>query len=72
MDSTLMTAIAAGLGSMTGASATIVTTYLTQCTQRIRANAEWQLSVRESLYGEFVKEASRLWVDALVRERKSL
>jgi len=66
MDSTLMTAIAAGLGSMTGASATIVTTFLTQRTQRLRANAEWQLRVRESLYGEFVKEASRLWVDALV------
>ncbi|HEY3963297.1 MAG TPA: hypothetical protein VGM05_01990 [Planctomycetaceae bacterium] len=66
MDSALVTAIAAGLGSMAGASATIVTTLLTQRTQMIRANAEWQLGVRESLYGEFITEASRLSVDALV------
>src|SRR5258708_8608286 len=66
MDSAFVTAIAAGLGSMAGASATIVTTFLTQRTQTIRANAEWQLRVRESLYGEFITEASRLSVDALV------
>ena len=66
MDSALVTAIAAGLGSLAGASATIVTTFLSQRTQTIRANAEWQLRVRESLYGEFITEASRLSVDALV------
>jgi hypothetical protein len=66
MDSALVTAIAAGLGSMAGASATIVTTFLTQRTQTIRANAQWQLRVRESLYGEFITEASRLSVDALI------
>jgi hypothetical protein len=66
MDSALVTAIAAGLGSMAGASATIVTTFLTQRTQAVRANTDWQLRVRESLYGEFITEASRLSVDALV------
>src|SRR5258708_26552018 len=66
MDSTLMTAIAAGLGSMAGAFALMVTTFLTQRTQTFRANAQWQLRVRESLYGEFITEASRLSVDALV------
>jgi hypothetical protein len=66
MDSPLMTAIAAGLGSMAGASATIVTTFLTQRTQAARANMEWQLRVRESLYSEFITEASRVSVDALV------
>ena len=66
MDSALVTAIAAGLGSLAGASATIVTTFLTQRTQTIRENEEWQLRVRESLYGEFITEASRLSVDALV------
>src|SRR5579859_4709790 len=65
MDSSLVTAIAAGLGSMAGASATIVTTFLTQRTQSVRANTEWQLRVRASLYGEFITEASRLSVDAL-------
>jgi hypothetical protein len=38
-----VTAIAAGLGSLAGASATIVTTFLTQRTQSVRANTEWQL-----------------------------
>jgi hypothetical protein len=59
MDSTLVMALAAGLGSMAGASATIVTTFLTQRTQTIRANTDWQLRVRESLYGEFITEASQ-------------
>jgi hypothetical protein len=66
MDPTLLTAIAAGLGSMVGASATIVTTFLTQRTQSAQANKEWQLRVRESLYGEFITESSRVSVDALV------
>jgi hypothetical protein len=66
MESTVVTAIAAGLGSLAGASATIVTTLLTQRTQTLRANSEWRLRVRESLYGEFITEASRLSVDALV------
>lgn len=65
MDSTLVTAVAAGLGSLAGASATIVTTLLTQHTQTLRANSEWRLRVRETLYGEFITEASRVCVDAL-------
>src|SRR5258708_4801156 len=66
MDSTLVTAIAAGLGSLAGAAATIVTTLVTQRTQASRANSEWKLRVRESLYWEFITEASRLSVDALL------
>jgi hypothetical protein len=65
MDSTVVTALAAGLGSLAGASATIVTTLLTQRTQTLRANSDWQLRVRETLYGDFITEASRLSVDAL-------
>ena len=66
MDSALVTGLAAGLGSMAGAAATIVATYLTQRTQTIRTTTEWRLHVRESLYAEFITEASRLSVDALV------
>jgi hypothetical protein len=66
MDSTLLTAVAAGLGSLAGASATIVTALLTQRTQVLRATSEWQLHVRETLYGEFITEASRLSIDALM------
>jgi hypothetical protein len=66
MDSALVTALAAGLGSIAGAAATIVTTYFTQRTQAIRATTEWRLHVRESLYAEFITEASRLSVDGLL------
>ncbi len=54
------------LGSLVGAAASIGTTWITQRTQRIRANTEWKLRERETLYGEFITEASRLAVDALV------
>jgi len=65
MDSTVVTAIAATLGSLVGASASIGTTWITQHTQAIRANREWKLRARESLYTEFIAEASRLAVDAV-------
>ncbi|MGA2498233.1 MAG: hypothetical protein ABSH20_10855 [Tepidisphaeraceae bacterium] len=65
VDSTLITATAAALGSLVGAAASIATTWITQRTQSIRANAEWKLRERESLYKEFITEASRLAIDAL-------
>lgn len=65
MNSTVVTAAAAALGSLLGAAASIVTTWITQRTQSIRANSEWTLRERESLYREFITEASRLAIDAL-------
>ncbi len=65
MDSTVLTATAAALGSLVGAGASIATTWITQRTQIIRANSEWKLRQRESLYKEFITEASRLTVDAV-------
>ena len=65
MTSTVVTAIAAALGSLLGAAASIATTWITQRTQTIRAHSEWKLRERESLYKEFITEASRLAVDAL-------
>ena len=65
MNSTVATAMAAALGSMLGAAASVVTTWITQRTQTIRAHSEWKLRERESLYKEFITEASRLAVDAL-------
>jgi hypothetical protein len=64
MDSTAVTAMAAALGSLVGASASVATTWISQRTQAIRANSEWKLRERESLYADFVSEASRLAVDA--------
>ena len=66
MNSTVLTAMAAALGSLLGAAASIATTWITQRTQTIRAHSEWKLRERESLYKEFIREASRLAVDALV------
>jgi hypothetical protein len=65
MNSTIVTAMAAALGSLVGAAASIATTWITQRTQTLRAHSEWKLRERESLYKEFITEASRLTVDAL-------
>ena len=65
MNSTVVTAMAAALGSLVGAAASIATTWITQRTQTIRAHSEWKLRQREFLYKEFITEASRLAVDAL-------
>src|SRR4051812_27753280 len=57
--------MAATLGSLVGAGASLATTLLTQRTQRIRANTEWRLRERQALYDAFITEASRIAVDAL-------
>jgi hypothetical protein len=67
MDSSIVTAMAAASGSMVGAAASIVTTWMTQRTQRVRARIEDKLRSREALYGEFVTEASRVTVEAMSR-----
>jgi hypothetical protein len=61
----MVTAGAALVGSLTGAAASILTTWITQRTQAIRSQIEAKLRERESLYGEFITEASRLTVEAL-------
>jgi hypothetical protein len=66
MDPALATAMAATLGSLVGATASVATTWLTQHTQQIRANTEWRLRERQALYEAFITEASRMSVDALV------
>jgi hypothetical protein len=65
MDTALITATAAGLGSIVGAAASIATTWITQRTQSMRAIAEWRQRERETLFKEFINEASRLAIDAL-------
>ena len=72
MDSTIIVAIAAACGSLVGTAATIVTTWITQRTQAVRAEREAKLRVRESLYGEFITEASRLTINALGHSLETL
>jgi hypothetical protein len=65
MDSTFLTAVAAACGSLVGAAATAVTTWITHRTQTVHAKREGALRHNETLYGEFITEASRLAVEAL-------
>jgi hypothetical protein len=67
MNSTVVTALAAALGSLVGATTSIGATWISQRRQSIRATAEWRLRERESLYKEFIMEASRLFGDAMVK-----
>jgi hypothetical protein len=67
MDSSVVTALAAALGSLVGATASIGTTWISQRRQSIRASAEWKLRDHEALYREFIMEASRLFGDAMVK-----
>lgn len=64
MDSTIIAASAAVLGSVVGATATIATSWATQRTQAVRSKIEARLRNCEALYGEFITEASRLTFDA--------
>jgi hypothetical protein len=57
--------MAAALGSLAGAAASIATTWITQRTQTRRADSERTLRERASLYGKFITVASRLTLDAL-------
>ena len=65
MDSAIITAVAAAGGSLVGAAASIVTTWITQRAQTVHAEREETLRDREALYGEFITEASRLTMEAL-------
>ena len=65
MEAALITATAAGLGSMVGAAASITTTWITQRTQVMRSMAEWRQRERETLFKEFINEASCLAIHAV-------
>ncbi len=65
MDSSILTATAALLGSVAGAAGSIFTTWMTQRSQLIRERAVEELRRREILYEEFIKEASNSIIDSL-------
>jgi hypothetical protein len=65
VNTTVVTAVAAASGSLVGAVATIVTTWITLRTQRTLSERDARLREREALYGEFITEASRLTIEAL-------
>ena len=65
MDTAVLTALSALLGSVVGGSATIATAWLTQRTQGRREHIEAEIRKRESLYVEFISEGSKLIIQAL-------
>jgi hypothetical protein len=64
VDSNLITALAGVLGSVSGASAAIATTWISQKSQTVRERTKWETRKRETLYGEFITEASQRFADA--------
>jgi hypothetical protein len=64
IDSTMITGLAAVMGSLAGASASIATTWMTQRSQTKRERYHEEISRREALYGEFIAEGHRLTADA--------
>jgi hypothetical protein len=64
MESNLITALAGVLGSVTGASAAIATTWISQKSQTVRERAKWETRRRETLYGDFITEASQRLANA--------
>jgi hypothetical protein len=64
MDQNLITAMAAVLGSLSGASAAVATTWISQKSQTIRERAKSETRKRETLYGDFITEASQRLADA--------
>ena len=64
MDTAIISALSAVLGSLVGGSATIATAWVTQKTQSRRELVGAEIRKRELLYTEFIAECSRLAIDA--------
>ena len=67
MDSTIITAMAAVLGSLVGGSTTVATTWVTQRTLSKRELLRSDIRRRETLYGEFISECSERIVESFGR-----
>jgi hypothetical protein len=65
MDTSVVAASAAVLGSLVGGAATIATAWITQRTQTRRQAVLIEIRKREALYSDFIVECSKLAVDAL-------
>jgi hypothetical protein len=68
MDSASISALAALAGATIGGVTSFAATWLTQRTQARIQEFTHKLSRREELYKAFIKEAAKLYADALVHE----
>jgi hypothetical protein len=65
MDTALIGAMAGVLGSLVGGSASVATTWMAQRTLGKRELVREEIKKREALYGEFIGECAKLFMDAL-------
>ena len=65
MDTAVLTAASALLGSLVGGSASMATAYMTQMTQGKRAAIQAEMHKREQLYTDFIAECAKLALDSM-------
>lgn len=72
MDASIITAVAALTGSLIGGLTTFATTWFTHRYQATRERTAKEIAKRETLYGDFINEATRVGIDAIQRDIDSL
>ena len=65
MDSGVLSAVSALVGSVVGLSASVAVAWVTQRSVARRQARDAEIKKRETLYGEFISECSKLAIDAL-------
>ena len=65
MDSGVLSAVSALVGSVVGLSASMAIAWVTQRSVARRQARDAEIKKREALYGEFISECSKLAIDAL-------
>ena len=68
MDAAYISALAALGGSTVGALTSLATTWFTLHSQERATRAAREMTRRETLYGQFIEEAAKLYTDALMNE----
>ena len=71
MDTAVISVLSGLVGSLIGGSATVATAWITQRTVNKRELIRIEIGKRETLYGEFIGECSRLLVDALTHRSRT-
>ena len=72
MELTYIPAVAAFSGSAAGALATVLTNWVTQRRKDRALLTSRTIEKREKLYKSFIEEASRLYADALVKDKSEI
>ena len=67
MDPAIVSAMAAVFGSFVGGSATVATAWVTQRTLSKRELMGEEIRTRQTIYGEFIRECSKLVIDSFER-----